>query len=86
MPTTLESQTKPEIALDLLRQALSRGSVRARWLAADALYGNSVAFRDGVAALSLYYFTAISCDTLIWRRQVALLVPSYVAKGASRQS
>jgi len=81
MPTTLAFQTKPEIALDLLRQARARGSVRARWLAADALYGNSPAFRDGVAALALYYFTAISCDTLIWRRQVALLVPAYTGKG-----
>ena len=81
MPTTLESKTKPEIALDLLRRTLARGSICGRWLAADALYGNSVAFRDGVAALSLYYFTAISCDTLIWRRQVALVVPSYSGKG-----
>src|SRR6266498_998898 len=81
MPTTLESKTKAEMALELLRLAVARGSVRARWLAADALYGNSTAFRDGVAALSLYYFTAISCDTLIWRRQVALLVPSYSGKG-----
>src|SRR5439155_8493153 len=81
MPTTLESKTKPEIALDLLRRTLARGSICGRWLAADALYGNSVAFRDGVAALSLYYFTAVSCDTLIWRRQVALFVPSYSGKG-----
>ncbi len=81
MPSTLVSQTKPEIALELLRRAVVRGSVRARWLAADALYGNSVAFRDGVATLSLYYFTAVSCDTLIWRRQVALRVPSYSGKG-----
>jgi SRSO17 transposase len=81
MPPSLSFQTKPEIALELLRQAVARGSVRARWLCADALYGNSVAFRDGVAALSLYYFTAISCDTLIWRRQVALIVPSYSGKG-----
>jgi len=80
-PSTLESKTKPEIALELLRRALARGSVRARWLAADGLYGNSVAFRDGVAALSLYYFTAVSCDTLIWRRQVALYVPTYSGKG-----
>ena len=81
MPTTLESKTKPEIALELLRRTLARGSICGRWLAADALYGNSVAFRDGVAALSLYYFTAVSCDTLIWRRQVALFVPSYSGKG-----
>jgi SRSO17 transposase len=81
MPTTLSFQTKPEIALELLRQAVARGSVSARWLAADALYGNSPTFRDGVAALSLYYFTAIACDTLIWRRQVALVVPCYSGKG-----
>jgi len=81
MPSSLCYQTKPEIALELLRQALTRGSVSGRWLAADALYGNSVAFRDGVAALKLYYFTAISCDTLIWRRQVALVVPPYSGKG-----
>src|SRR5215207_6009231 len=81
MPSTLESKTKPEIALELLRRAVARGSLRAGWLAADALYGNSVAFRDGVATLSLYYFTAVSCDTLIGRRQVARCVPSYSGKG-----
>ncbi|MDQ2997060.1 MAG: IS701 family transposase [Chloroflexota bacterium] len=81
LPATLEHTTKPEIALDLLRRAVARGSVRARWLAADALYGNSPAFRDGVAALSLYYFTAIACDMLLWRRQVALIMPSYSGKG-----
>jgi SRSO17 transposase len=81
MPATLESKSKPEIALELLSRAVARGHVPGRWLAADALYGNSVAFRDGVAALGLHYFTAISCDTLIWRRQVALVVPSYSGKG-----
>jgi len=81
MPPTLESKTKPEIALELLRRTLARGHIRGRWLAADALYGNSAAFRDGVAALNLYYFTAVACDTLIWRRQVALFVPSYHGKG-----
>jgi len=81
LPTTLEFKSKPEIALDLLARTVARGHVPGRWLAADALYGNSPAFRDGVAALKLYYFTAVSCDTLIWRRQVALSVPAYSGKG-----
>ena len=81
LPTTLEHKTKPEIALDLLARAVARGHVPGRWLAADALYGNSPAFRDGVAALKVYYFPAVSCDTLIWRRQVALVVPPYSGKG-----
>ena len=81
MPATLESKSKPEIALELLARAVARGHAPGRWLAADALYGNSPAFRDGVAALKLYSFTAVSCDTLIWRRQVALIVPTYSGKG-----
>ena len=74
LPVTLTSQTKPEIALALLTRARARG--QGRWVAADALYGNSPAFRDGVAALTLQYFTAVSCDTMIWRRAVALVAPS----------
>lgn len=81
LPTTLELKSKPEIALELLARTVARGHVPGRTLAADALYGNSPAFRDGVAALKLYYFTAVSCDTLIWRRQVALVVPRYSGKG-----
>lgn len=81
LPTTLVYKSKPEIALELLARAVARGHVPGRWLAADALYGNSPAFRDGVAALKLSYFTAVSCDTLIWRRQVALVVPPYCGKG-----
>jgi SRSO17 transposase len=81
IPTTLAFQIKPEIVLDLLRQAVTRGSIAARWVTADALYGNSTTFQDGVAALSLNYFTSISCNTLIWRRHVALVEPTYSGKG-----
>jgi hypothetical protein len=84
MPPTLCYQTKPEIALELLRQALTRGSVRARHMAADALYGNNRAFRDGVAALNLYVlhchlvrYTDLAasgracCALLLWQRAQA---------------
>ena len=76
LPVTLTSQTKPEIALALLTRAVARGQVPGRWVAADALYGNGPAFRDGVAALKLHYFTAVSTNTQIWRRAVALVEPS----------
>jgi SRSO17 transposase len=81
LPPTLVHQTKPAIALALLTRAVAHGHVPGRWLAADALYGNSPAFRDGVAALKLCYFTAVSGATRIWRRPVALVVPPYRGKG-----
>ncbi|GIV96619.1 MAG: hypothetical protein KatS3mg057_1276 [Herpetosiphonaceae bacterium] len=41
MPATLTAQSKPEFALRLLQQAVARRCLPARWLAADAWYGNS---------------------------------------------
>jgi SRSO17 transposase len=81
MPTDLTFQTKPQIALALLARSVAQNDVPARWLAADALYGDSPAFRDGVAALGLWFFTAVACTTLIWRRHPALLIPAWSGRG-----
>ena len=56
LPNELTFQTKPQIAVALLQAIVARAILHARWLAADALYGNSPAFRDSVAALGLWYF------------------------------
>jgi SRSO17 transposase len=63
------------LAVDLVQALLKRATVPAGWLAADALYGDSPAFRDAIAALGLWYFTDVACSTLIWRRQWALIIP-----------
>jgi SRSO17 transposase len=81
MPADLTFKTKPELALDLLRDLVARKAITAQWLAADALYGDSPAFRDGVAALGLSYFTEIACSTLIWRRHPAVVLPAWSGRG-----
>jgi SRSO17 transposase len=81
MPAELTFQTKPQLAVQLLRRIVERKSVPARWVAADALYGDSPAFRDDVAALGLWYFTEIACSTLIWRRHPAVIIPPWSGKG-----
>jgi len=81
MPADLVFMTKPQIALLLVERAMARGSLSARWLAADGLYGDSPAFRDGVADLGLWYFTAVACTTLIWRRAPAMIIPPYRGTG-----
>ncbi len=73
--------TKPQIAVELLQAIAARGILLGRWVAADALYGNSPSFRDAVAALDKWYFTEVSCDQLIWRRTPALIVPAWSGKG-----
>jgi SRSO17 transposase len=81
MPAELTFQTKPELALALLGDLMQRKVVPAQWLAADALYGDSPAFRDGVAEVGLWYFCEIACTTLIWRRHPAVLIPPWSGRG-----
>jgi len=66
IPNDLSFQTKPEIGLKLLQVAVDRDSLPFQWLAADELYGDSPAFRDGVALLGKWYFTEIKRTTQIW--------------------
>ena len=75
MPATLTFQTKPQLGLDLLTQAVTRDTVPFRWVAADSLYGDSTAFRDGVAALGKEYFVEVSCDTQVWCDRPQVWVP-----------
>jgi SRSO17 transposase len=81
MPAEVTFKTKPELAVDLVQALLKRATVPARWLAADALYGDSPSFRDAIAALGLWYFTDVACSTLIWRRHPALIIPPWSGKG-----
>ena len=81
VPEDLVFKTKPEIGLDLLKNALQRDNLSFSWVAADALYGDSPAFRDGVAATGKYYFTAIKETTLIWCTPPKVHVPPWSGHG-----
>ena len=77
----LDLQDKPEIGLELFQKAKKRGNLSFSWVAADALYGDSPAFRDGIADLDKWYFTEIKCTTPIWRTQPKVYVPKWKGRG-----
>jgi len=86
VPEDLAFQTKPEIGLKLLQDALDRNQEQAqplpfRWLAADALYGDSPAFRDGVAELDLWYFTEIKTTLQVWLERPEVYLPDWKGRG-----
>lgn len=81
VPEDLVFKTKPEIGLELLKNAIKRGKLAFSWVAADALYGDSPAFRDGVAATGKYFFTAIKDHTLIWSTPPKVHVPPWSGRG-----
>jgi len=74
-------KTKPEIGLELLENALQRNNLSFFWVAADALYGDSPAFRDGVAATEKSYFTAIKENSLIWCTAPKVHLPQWSGHG-----
>jgi SRSO17 transposase len=81
VPADVVFQTKPSLGLELVQQAVQRGALPFRWVAADALYGDAPAFRDGVAALGKWYFTEVACSTPVWRRRPAVVLPRWARRG-----
>jgi SRSO17 transposase len=65
----------------LLQAALKRGALPFQWVAADELYGDSSAFRDGVAALDKWYFTEVKTTTQIWLKRPEVYVPVWKGRG-----
>ncbi len=81
VPEELEFQTKPEIGLELLHRVIQRGDLPFEWVAADELYGDSPAFRDGVTESNKKYFTEIKSSTLIWRSRPQVYAPEWKGRG-----
>jgi SRSO17 transposase len=65
VPEDVTFKTKPEIALELVRQALKDGAPRGVILA-DAAYGSDTGFRDALTELGLPYAMGIGPGTSVW--------------------
>ncbi len=86
VPEELCYQTKPEIALKLLQAMVERNKslekpLAFQWVAADALYGDSITFRDGVATLEKWYFAAIKSTIQVWLQRPEVYVPDWKGRG-----
>jgi SRSO17 transposase len=65
VPDTVVFRTKPELALEMVQQALERG-VPFRWVTADSVYGDSPTFVQGVRGLGKCYVVDTSADARVW--------------------
>lgn len=66
IPEAQTFETKPQIALRMLREARARGIPMGRLLAADAGYGYSSAFRNGVSKLGFKYGVGVQSTQRVW--------------------
>jgi SRSO17 transposase len=79
VPEDIEFQTKPEIALNLLTNAVERGAPK-RPVVVDAAFGDNRDFREGINLLGLDYVAAISSNTTVWPPGTDPQVPSRAHK------
>ena len=74
VPEPVTFQTKPEIALAQITQALA-GGVPQGTVLMDAGYGVNTALRDGVTALGLSYVAGVLPQTSVWAPGATALPP-----------
>ena len=74
VPEDIAFATKPDIALEQMRQAIAAG-VPMGVVLADAGYGDETAFRDGITQLGMFYAVGIRPGTTVWAPGTAPLPP-----------
>lgn len=74
IPAEVPFQTKPEIALTQIRQAVEN-QVAPGIVLGDEVYGSNREFREGVAELKLSYSLAVRSSTTVWALERQPLPP-----------
>jgi SRSO17 transposase len=84
VPQEIKFQSKPEIALAQIRQAVEQ-EVPVGVVLADAAYGNGTAFRTAVRDLGLQYAMGVESSTTVWEpgQQPLPAPPRKPGRGAS---
>lgn len=65
IPDSLQFKTKPQLALEMMRRAVD-AKVPEGVVLADAAYGSSVDFRDGIRELGLHFAVGVDPQTSAW--------------------
>lgn len=83
VPEEVEFQTKPEIALEQIRQAVEQ-NVPVGVVLSDTAYGNGTAFRSAITELGLQYVVGVESSTTVWEagRQPLPAPPRNPGRGA----
>lgn len=73
VPREVKSQSKPQIAVNMIRRILEAGKVRFDWVTRDELYGDSGDLLDALEAMPQRYLLEVKKNTLVWTVDPATL-------------
>jgi len=67
LPDEVTFKTKPQLAAEMLKALHDSQSIPFKWVLADSVYGDNPDFIEAVEACAgVYYFVAVSSNTLCW--------------------
>jgi SRSO17 transposase len=66
VPAKLKFQSKPVIAVEMIRRTQAAGQVHLDWITADELYGASGKFLSALEAMHLRYLVEVKKNALVW--------------------
>ena len=67
-------KTKPELALDMIKQDIARG-VSFDWVGGDGLYGHNTKLCDGLDELDVFFVMDVHKDEKVFLQEPAIKVP-----------
>lgn len=73
VPQQIKFQTKPQVAIEMLRRTRTAGKVQFDWIVADSLYGDSGEFLDALEEMNQRYLVETKKNTLVWTVDPATL-------------
>ena len=80
VPSELEFQTKPQIALGLINKIVETGFFPAKWIGCDATFGSDINFLRSLPR-DLYYFAGIRSNTQVFLEKPEVDLPPYKGRG-----
>jgi len=84
IPSEVEYQSKPDLAVELLDQTISWG-VPTRPVLADSAYGNGFGFREKLRSRGLSYAVQVEPSTVVWDQDPNIGLPPPKQRGRPRR-
>lgn len=79
VPKGVSFKTKPELALEMIKDLQAKQVLPCRWLTCDAAFSNH-AFLEA-AGENVYYLAEVSADTRVWQDRPKTAIPAHSGRG-----
>lgn len=66
VPANITFYTEPQLALEMIKQAVERQTLPFRWVTCDEHFGQNPGFLDGIASLNKWYMAEVPVNTRGW--------------------